>query len=70
MAPGVALSKQQAPVTPEEITFAKELLYLEIVGSLMYLKTSTDSTLLMQLVNYHVLMTAMALLIMPLLNIY
>ena len=41
MAPGVALSKQQAPSTAEEIAHAKEFPYREIIGSLMYLMTST-----------------------------
>ena len=41
MAPGVALSKQQAPSNEEEVALAKKFPYREIVGSLMYLMTST-----------------------------
>ena len=41
MAHGVSLSKQQSPTTAEEIAIAQKFPYREIVGSLMYLMTST-----------------------------
>jgi hypothetical protein len=41
MEPNLKLSKDQAPVTPEEIAYMKDIPYIHAVGSLMYLAVAT-----------------------------